>query len=281
MDDTNAKLDERLLCINQVTVMPQWSVKQLIEGVQRHGINAISIWRDRLKECGAAEAARMLRGQGLTVTSLCSAGQITTPDPAEAAKAIDELKRAIDEAAQISAGCLVFVAGGVHPRDKNLESTRARVVERLADITSYARAAGMKIALEPLHPMACGTRSVLSTVKLANDWCDALRAEDVYGIAIDTYAVWWDPDLAREIARAGRRICAFHISDWLADTQDLRLDRGMMGDGLIDIPGIRRLVEAAGYTGHREVEIFSQRNWWQRDADEVIRIVKERYQSAV
>jgi sugar phosphate isomerase/epimerase len=281
MEEMRPKLDERLLCINQVTVMPQWSVKQLIEGAQRHGISAISIWRDRLKECGTAEAARMLEGRGLTVTSLCSAGQISTPDPAEAAKAIDELKRAIDEAAAIGAGCLVFVAGGVDPRDKNLDSTRARVVERLADITPYARAAGMKLALEPLHPMACGTRSVLSTVKLANDWCDALRAEDVYGIAIDTYAVWWDPDLAGEIARAGSRICAFHISDWLADTQDLRLDRGMMGDGLIDIPGIRRLVEAAGYTGHREIEIFSQRNWWKRDPDEVIRIVKERYQTSV
>jgi sugar phosphate isomerase/epimerase len=281
MENTNAKLDERLLCINQVTVMPQWSVKQLIEGAQRHRISAISIWRDRLRECGTAEAARMLEGQALTVTSLCSAGQISTPDPAEAAKAIDELKRAIDEAVAIGADCLVFVAGGVDPRDKDLELTRARVVERLADITPYARAASMKLALEPLHPMACGTRSVLSTVKLANDWCDALCAEDVYGIAIDTYAVWWDPDLPREIARAGNRICAFHISDWLADTQDLRLDRGMMGDGLIDIPGIRRMVEAAGYTGHHEVEIFSQRNWWKRDPDEVIRIVKERYQTSV
>jgi sugar phosphate isomerase/epimerase len=122
---------------------------------------------------------------------------------------------------------------------------------------------------------------VISTIKLANEWCDALGAEDVVGIALDTYAVWWDPELEAGIARAGKRICAFHISDWLPDTQDLRLDRGMMGDGVIDIPAIRRMVEAAGYTGQREVEIFSARNWWKRDPDEVIRVVRERYQTAV
>ncbi|HXP78162.1 MAG TPA: TIM barrel protein, partial [Stellaceae bacterium] len=135
--------------------------------------------------------------------------------------------------------------------------------------------------LEPLHPMICATRSVLSTIKLANEWCDALAAEDAVGIAVDTYAVWWDPELEAGIARAGKRICAFHVSDWLPDTQDLRLDRGMMGDGVIDIPAIRRMVEAAGYTGQREVEIFSARNWWKRDADEVIRVIRERYQTAV
>ena len=176
----------------------------------------------------------------------------------------------------------MFVAGGVDPRDKNLASTRARVLERLAGLTHYARAAGIKIALEPLHPMTCGLRSVLSSTKIANDWCDALRADDVFGIAIDTYAVWWDPDLEREIARAGKRIIDFHVDDWLTDTQDLRLDRGMMGDGLIDIAGHPphggggRLRQAIV-----EVEIFSQRNWWKRDPDEVIRIVKERFQTAV
>ena len=125
------------------------------------------------------------------------------------------------------------------------------------------------------------TRSVLSSLKIANDWCDALGDEDVFRIAVDTYAVWWDPDLEAELARAGPRICAFHVSDWLVDTRDIRLDRGMMGDGVIDIPGIRALVEAAGYSGHREVEIFSERDWWRRDPDEVIRVVKERYQTSV
>ena len=117
--------------------------------------------------------------------------------------------------------------------------------------------------------------------RVDDDWCDALAAEDIYGIAVDTYAVWWDPNLETELKRAGKRICAFHVNDWLPDTRDLRLDRGMMGDGLIDIRGIRAMVEAAGYTGTREVEIFSERDWWQRDPNEVLRIVKQRYQSAV
>lgn len=274
------KLDGRLLGFHQVNVLQKWTMQQFIDGMQRHGIGAVAIWRDKLREHGAPEVARMLKGTGLQVLSLCAAGLITTPDPAEAAAAMDELKRAIDDAATISAGSLMFIAGGVDPRDKSLELTRRRALERLGGLTSYVRAAGIKIAIEPLHPMACA-RSIINSIKTANDWCDTLQAEDVFGIAIDTYAVWWDPDLPQELARAGKRICNFHVADWMADTQDLRLDRGMPGDGVIDLPGIRRMVEAAGYTGHREVEIFSARNWWQRDPDEVIRIVKERYQTAV
>jgi sugar phosphate isomerase/epimerase len=274
-------LDETLLCLNQVTVLRQWSLPEFIDGARRHDIGTISVWRDRLAECDLGEAGRRLAASGLVVSSLCAAGLITTADAREAASAMDELKRAIDEAAAIRAGCLVFVAGGVDPRDKSVKDARARVVERLALVAPYAKAAGMRIALEPLHPMACGSRSVLSTLKIANDWCDALGADDVFGIALDTYAVWWDPELEAEIVRAGRRICAFHVSDWLPDTCDLRLDRGMMGDGLIDIPWIRSRVEAAGYRGCREVEIFSERNWWRRDPDEVIRTVKQRYQTAV
>jgi sugar phosphate isomerase/epimerase len=129
--------------------------------------------------------------------------------------------------------------------------------------------------------MACATRSVLTTLKLANDWCDALGAEDVFGITVDAYVTWWDPALPQEIARAGKSIRAFHVSDWLVDTQDLRLDRGMPGDGVIDLPAIRRMVEAAGYTGHVEVEILSARDWWKRDPDEVVRTIKERYATAV
>jgi sugar phosphate isomerase/epimerase len=129
--------------------------------------------------------------------------------------------------------------------------------------------------------MACASRSVLTDLRLANDWCDALAAEDVFGIALDTYATWWDPQLAGEIARAGRRIRALHVNDWLVDTCDLRLDRGMPGDGVIDIPAIRRMVEAAGYKGHVEVEIMSARNWWKRDPDEVVRTIKERFATAV
>jgi len=273
-------LDERLLGFHQVNVLQKWTMQQFIDGMQRHGIGAVAIWRDKLREHGAPGVARMLKGTGLQVLSLCASGLIATPDLAEATAAIDELKRAVDDAATIGAGSLMFITGGVDPRDKRLELTRRRALERLGGLTSYVRSAGIKIAIEPLHPMAC-TRSIINSIKTANDWCDALQAEDVFGIAVDTYAVWWDPDLPQELVRAGKRICNFHVADWLADTQDLRLDRGMPGDGLIDLPSIRLMVEAAGYTGHREVEIFSARNWWQRDPEEVIRIVKERYQTAV
>jgi len=274
-------LDEALLSINQVTLMQQWSLRQAIEGLTRHGLRGISIWRDKLHEMPLEEAVRLVGDYGMTVSGLCFAGLITSPDRAEAAKARDEVRRAIDEAAALKARCLVFVAGGVDPRDKDIRSARGRALDGLASLVPHARAAGVRLGLEPLHPMICATRSVLSTIKLANEWCDALAAEDAVGIAVDTYAVWWDPELEAGIARAGKRICAFHVSDWLPDTQDLRLDRGMMGDGVIDIPAIRRMVEAAGYTGQREVEIFSARNWWKRDADEVIRVIRERYQTAV
>jgi sugar phosphate isomerase/epimerase len=175
----------------------------------------------------------------------------------------------------------VFVAGGVDPRDKDIAATRERALAGLAELVPHARSVGVKLALEPLHPMICATRSVLSTVALANEWCDRLGAEDIVGIAVDTYAVWWDPGIDAAIARAGRRIIAFHASDWLADTQDLRFDRGMMGDGVIDLPALRRGVEAAGYDGYIEIEIFSERNWWRRDPDEVIGVIKDRVQTSV
>ncbi len=274
-------LDDGLLSINQVTVLPQWSLAECIEGLARHEVRGISVWREKLHETGVAEAARLIEDHGLSVSGLCFAGMITSVDEAEAARALDEVRRAIDEAAAIKARCLVFLAGGVDPRARDLAATRARALERVASLIPHARQAGVKIGLEALHPMLCGHRSVLSTLGIVNDWCDALDADDVIGIAIDTYAVWWDPDLEAQIARAGRRICAFHVNDWLADTQDLRLDRGMMGDGVIDIPAIRRMIQAAGYEGQFEVEIFSERNWWKRDPDEVVRVVKERFQTAV
>lgn len=274
-------LDPNRLSINQVTVLPQWTLAQAIDGLARNGVRAISIWREKLHELGVKEAARRLDGEGLAVSGLCPIGLIASADEREAAAALDDVRRAIDEAAAIKARCIVFVAGPVDARDKDPNAARERALARVATLIPAARAAGVTIGLEPLHPMACATRSVLSTVKLANDWCDALGAEDTVGIVLDTYATWWDPDLEREITRAGKRICAFHVNDWLTDTQDLRLDRGMMGDGVIDIRGIRGMVERAGYGGHIEVEIFSARNWWKREPDEVLRTVKERYQTAV
>jgi sugar phosphate isomerase/epimerase len=269
------------LSINQICVLPQWTLPQAIDGLKRHGVGAISVWREKLAEIGVAEARKRLDDAGLAVSGLCFAGLVSSADRAEAAAALDDVRRALDEAQGIGAPCVVFLSGGVDPRDKDLAATRARVLDGLAQLTAHARAAGVAIAIEPLHPMACATRSVLTTLKLANDWCDALGAEDAFGIALDTYVTWWDPELPAQIARAGKRIRAFHVSDWLLDTQDLRVDRGMPGDGVIDFPAFRRRVEAAGYTGHVEVEILSARNWWKRDPDEVVRTIVERYATAV
>jgi sugar phosphate isomerase/epimerase len=264
------------LSIHQVTLPPQLDTPAFVELLARHGVPATSLWREKTRAHGVAATAKLIARHGIALTGYCFAGLIAAPDRAEAAVARDDVRRALDEAAELGAPCLVFVAGGVDSRDRDIAAARARVLEGIAELVPHARSVGVKIALEPLHPMICASRSVLSTVKLANDWCDRLGAEDIVGIAVDTYAVWWDPEIGHEIARAGKRICSFHVSDWLADTQDLRLDRGMPGDGVIDLAGLRRQVEAAGYRGHVEVEIFSQRNWWQRDPDEVVRVIRER-----
>jgi sugar phosphate isomerase/epimerase len=274
-------LDPRRLSIHQVTLLQQCSTPQFVAALVRNGVPCTSLWRDKTREYGVEKTARLIADNGISLSGYCFGGLITSPDRGEAAKAYDDVRRALDEAAAVKAPCLVFVAGGIDSRDKKIVDARARALEGIAELLPYARSVGVKIALEPLHPMICASRSVLSTVKLANDWCDRLGAEDIVGIAVDTYAVWWDPEIEAEIARAGNRICSFHVNDWLADTQDLRLDRGMMGDGVIDLPALRRMVEAAGYASYVEVEIFSQRNWWQRDPDDVIRVIKDRVQTAV
>ena len=269
------------LAINQFTPLHQWSLPRAIEGYTRHGVHAIGIVRDKLQEVGVAAARQSLRDHQMTVTSHCVGGLLTDSDPERFQANLQETRRAIDEAAELEAECLVFVAGGLPEGSKDLPSARARCLEGLAEILPYAKQAGVTLALEPLHPMICAFRSCLSTLGQANDWIEELDAGPELGIVVDVYHVWWDPDMEREIQRAAGRIVSFHVCDWLMNTTDLRLDRGMMGDGVIDIRGIRRLVEATGYDGYREVEIFSERNWWQRDPDEVVEIAKARYLSDV
>lgn len=269
------------LSMNHVTLLEQCTTPQFVEVLVRNDVPYASLWRDKTREHGVEQTRTLLADSGIAVSGYCWGGMITSPDAGEAARRRDDVRRALDEAASLGSPSMIFVAGGVDEQERSVADARKRALAGLAELVPHARSVGVKIALEPLHPMICATRSVLSTTRLANDWCDALGAEDIVGIAIDTYAVWWDPDIEAEIARAGKRICAFHVSDWLADTQDLRLDRGMMGDGVIDIAGLRRSVEAAGYGGPIEVEIFSRRNWWRRDADEVTRVVRERFASVV
>ncbi len=265
------------LCVHQVTLMKQCDFRESVECLARNGITKTAVWRDKLDAIGVTAAASILRDHGVEAVALCPGGLLTDRDPAAFHSALGNNRRWLDQAAAIGAGSLITITGGLGEDETDLRFARDRALEGLAILVSDARAAGVGLVLEPLHPMVCGNRSVISTLREANTWLDQLDADDVMGIALDTYAVWWEADLQQEIARAGKRIIAFHVSDWLADTSDLRFDRGMPGDGLIDLPLIRRWVEAAGYGGPIEVEIFSQRDWWTRDADVVVQTILDRY----
>jgi sugar phosphate isomerase/epimerase len=276
--------DLRFLSLNWATVREQWDLAKAIEGCARHGIPGIAPWREPVQAMGAEAAARRLRDAGLRVSGYCRAGLFAAADRASMDVAIEDNLRAIDEAAAIDAECLVILGGGLPAGSKDLPRARRQVRDGLAAVLPYARDAGVALALEPLHPMYAADRCCISTLAQANDLCAELDPEGAggLGVAIDVYHVFWDPDLEREIARAGaaNRILAFHVCDWLVPTRHLLLDRGMMGDGVIDIRKIRGLVEAAGYAGLIEVEIFST-DWWRRDPDEVLRIIAERYRTVV
>ncbi|MGF1624416.1 MAG: sugar phosphate isomerase/epimerase family protein [Alphaproteobacteria bacterium] len=267
--------DAARVSLNTATVRAQWTLRECIEGCARHGIGGIAPWRDKLVECGVGEAARMIADHGLQVSGLCRGGMFPAADAAGIQAALDDNRRAVDEAVAIGAACLVLVVGGMPAGSKDLALARRQVEDGIGKTLDYARSAGMKLAIEPLHPMYAADRACVNTMRHANEICDALGQG--VGIALDVYHVWWDPDLAAEIARAGHeRLLAFHVCDWLVPTRDLLLDRGMMGDGVIDIPAIRALLEAQGFDGCVEVEIFSAETWWKRDADEVLRTVVER-----
>lgn len=264
------------LCIHQVTLPDRCDFRQAIECLSRNGVTKTAIWRPELEEIGVRAAGRILSENGVDSVSYCSGGMLTAPGRDAQQQALDDNRRWLDEAAGIGASTLVTITGGLPDDSRDLEAARERAKERVALLLPHAAATGVRLALEPLSPMVCGYRSVICTLKEANDWLDELDAGDALGIALDTYAIWWEPNLEREIARAGRRILNFHCSDWLQDTKDVRLDRGMPGDGVIDNRRLRHLVEKTGFDGPIEVEIFSADNWWRRDADEVVRVIKER-----
>jgi len=262
--------DTSLLSLNTATVKAQWTLAQAIEGCARHGIRGIAPWRDKLAAMGLREAARAIKANGLTVTGLCRGGFFTAQDWRE------DNRRAIEEAHELGAQCLVLVVGGLSEGSRDLFSARERVKEGISRILPEAVKAGVPLAIEPLHPMQAAERACVNTLEQALDICDALG--EGIGVAVDVYHVWWDPKLEQQIARAGsKRILAYHICDWLVPTRDLLNDRGMMGDGVIDLPRIRGWVEGAGYEGFHEVEIFSERDWWQREPDEVLRACRDRH----
>ncbi len=282
-----SEVDGNLLSLNTATVRKQWLLPDIIDGCVRHGIRGISPWRDQVAAAGLAETATRIRDAGLVVSGYCRGGMFPAIDRAGRRAAADDNKRAVDEALTVRAQCLVLVVGGL-PKDpagrvlsKDIAGAREMVRDGIGELLEYARPAGMPLAIEPLHPMYAAERACVNTMEHANDLCDELGTG--LGIAVDAYHVWWDPHLKREIERAASvssgpsRLFAYHICDWLVPTTDLLNDRGMMGDGVIDLPLLRSWMEACGYRGMHEVEIFSVNNWWKRDPDEVLATCRARH----
>jgi len=270
-----------LLSLNTATVREKWNLREAIEGCARRGIRGISPWRDKLAQLGLKEAAKLIRDNGLTVTGLCRGGMFPAADRKGRQAALDDNLRAIEEAATLGARCLVLVAGGLPEGSKDLPGAREMVRDGLGQALDRARGMGVPLAIEPLHPMYCADRACVNTLAHALDLCDELDTGQggALGVAVDVYHVWWDPHLKQDIERAGdKRLLAFHICDWLVPTTDLLTDRGMMGDGVIDLPLIRSWMQTAGYRGLHEVEIFSAKNWWQREPDDVLGVIKRRHQ---
>ena len=251
-----------------------WSPEQVIDACAARGYGGIVFWRRELGD-RAQEIGNRVRAAGMEVVGLCRTPYITG---SEAPDTIDEARSSVDVAAALGTKILTIVTGGTEPETKGVLESQKILAERVAALADYAAQAGVNLALEPLNPMFGGNRSCIFTVRDALNVCKAIGAENV-GIAVDVYHVWWDSDLAASLDDAKGRILGYHLCDWLENTSDMLLDRGMMGDGVADLKAIRAAVEAAGYTGACEVEIFSGQNWWRRDPNHVLDIITERFQS--
>jgi sugar phosphate isomerase/epimerase len=268
-----------MLSLN-VWTTKHWSLAEAVDGCVRHGIGGIGLWRDKVEETGLDRAAALVRDAGLTVTSLCRGGFFTaaTPDGTalDPVRVAADNRRAVDEAAVLGAGTLVLVVGGLPSGSRDLPAARATVLDGVTELASYAADRGVRLAIEPLHPMFCADRAVVSTLAQALDMCDQVGAPNV-GVCVDTYHIWWDPRVEEQIARAGDRIHIFQACDFLVPIPaDALLGRGHVGDGVADIPALARSVAAAGYDGPVEVEIFNA-EVWDTPGDETLRTMTERH----
>lgn len=286
--------DHRWLSINTATVRKQQGAEvplaRIIDQCAARGIRAISPWRDQVAAAGLDATARQLRSHGMELSGYCRGGFFPAADAAGLRAALDDNRRAIDEAKVLDAACLVLVVGALPgaldgtPHYTDIARARSEVFDGIAASLEYARSVGMPLAIEPLHPMQAADRACVNTLEQALDICDALEPQrsGSLGVALDVYHVWWDPKLQAQIARAGReRLLAYHVCDWRLPTRDLLSDRGMMGDGVIELKKIRQWVEAAGFAGYAEVEIFSALDWWQRTGEETLDTCIARHRNAV
>ncbi len=282
------------LSINTATVRKSRGqdlpLTDIIEACVSRGINAISPWRDQVAAVGLNTISKLVKTHGLKLSGYCRGGMFPATTAAGIQAADADNRQAVDEACELNAPCLVLVVGGLpgalagQAAHKNIQQSRDQVFEGIEKLLDYAKSCNMPLAIEPLHPMYAADRACINTLEQALDVCDKLDPlqTGALGVAVDVYHVWWDPKLQQQIERAGqKRLLAFHVCDWLTPTRDLLNDRGMMGDGVIDIPKIRGWVEEQGFNGFSEVEIFSIENWWQRDHSEVLDTCIARHRSAV
>ena len=282
-------LNHELLSINTATVRKQWPLDRIIEECARRDIRAISPWRDQVAAVGIDKIEQALRATGIRLSGYCRGGFFPAADAAGLRAALDDNRRAIDEARQLEAPCLVLVVGSLpgalagSPAYHDIARARNEVRDGIAASLEYARQVGMPLAIEPLHPMQAAERACINTLEQALDLCDELDPGQtgLLGVAADLYHIWWDPKLQSQIERAGaKRLLAYHVCDWLTPTRDLLNDRGMMGDGVIELKKCRQWMESAGYQGFAEVEIFSE-HWWSQPGEVVLDTCIARHKTVV
>ncbi|MEO8250399.1 MAG: sugar phosphate isomerase/epimerase family protein [Burkholderiales bacterium] len=282
------------LSINTATVRQQRGAEVpldcIIDQCAERRIRAIAPWRDQVAAVGLKSVVAQIKAYDIRLSGYCRGGFFPAANAAGLKAALEDNRRAIDEAKTLAAPCLVLVVGSLpgalegKPAYNDIARARSEVKDGIAASLEYSRTVGMPLAIEPLHPMQAADRACINTMEQALDLCDELDPEQTgaLGVAVDAYHVWWDPKLEAQIARAGaQRLLAWHVCDWLTPTRDLLADRGMMGDGVIELKKIRGWLEAAGYAGFAEVEIFSKLDWWQRDGGEVLDTCIARHKSIV
>lgn len=260
------------LSLNQITT-DNWSLKEAVEGCVRSNVPWISPWRHKVHEIGLSESKRIINDAGLKVSSLCRGGMFPASTLKQRQKNLDDNKTAIEEAAELGTDVLVLVCGPAPDRD--IDTARKWVEEGIEQLAPFAESYGVKLGIEPLHPMYAADRSVVVTLNQANTIAEKFKPSQV-GVVVDVFHVWWDPQLYMEIERAKNNILGFHVSDWIVPVPDIFKGRGMMGDGVIEIRRIRQAVEKAGYNGPIEVEIINQ-SIWDTPGDETLSTIKERY----
>jgi sugar phosphate isomerase/epimerase len=278
---TPAPGDARLsrLSLNQKTV-DRWSLREAVDGCVRHGIPALGVWREPLADIGLDKAVRIVGDAGLRVSSLCRGGFFTVADERARRAAHDDNRRALDEAAALGAPCLVLVPGGLPAGDRDIEAARGRAAAAIEALVPHALETGVRLAIEPMHPIFAADRGVVSTLAQALDMAEPLPAAAV-GVVVDTFHVWWEPGVAHQIARAGDRVASYQVCEWITPLPpDALLSRGMMGDGHIDFAHLSRCVAATGYAGDVEVEIFNA-DVWAADGDAVLATLARRYAELV